>query len=60
MALYKTGTPVVDNLTSDETKDALSAKQGKILKDNQDNGTFTVTENTTFNINGVSFKISIE
>ena len=32
MALYKTGTPVVDNLTTADSKLALSANQGKALK----------------------------
>ena len=48
---------VVDNLTSSDTDKPLSANQGKVLKGLIDS--FTITENTVFNINGVEFKLSI-
>lgn len=37
MALYKTGAPIADNLTTEDANTALSAKQGKVLKDIIDN-----------------------
>lgn len=43
--------------TADKISDSLDAIS--TLESNQENGTFTVTENTVFNVNGVKFKMTV-